>query len=186
MLNLLKPHYFIPIQGEYRLLAAHASLAEDVGISANHIFITARGDILEYARGELSLAGSVPADNVMVDGIGVGDIGNIVLKDRKVLSEDGIFVVVVTINRREKRIVSKPQITSRGFVYVKASRDLIRESGEMVEQIVDKHLHEDDFEWSKLKQDIRDQLSRYLFEQTKRRPVILPVIMEASQRHRRR
>lgn len=186
MLNLMKPKYFIPVQGEYRLLAAHANLAQEVGMSADHIFIKARGDVLEYANGELSPAGSVPADNVMVDGIGVGDIGNIVLKDRKVLSEDGIFVAVVTINRREKRIVSKPQITSRGFVYVKASRDLIREGGEMVEKIVEKHLHDDEFEWSKLKQDIRDQLSRYLFEQTKRRPVILPVIMESSQRHRRR
>jgi len=186
MLNLMKPKYFIPVQGEYRLLSAHANLAQEVGLPLNRIFITARGDVLEYDNGELTTAGSVPAENVMVDGIGVGDIGNIVLKDRKVLSEDGIFVAVVTINRREKRIVSKPQITSRGFVYVKASRDLIREGGEMVEQIVDKHLHEDDFEWSKLKQDIRDQLSRYLFEQTKRRPVILPVIMEASQRNRRR
>jgi ribonuclease J len=186
MLNLMKPKYFIPVQGEYRLLSAHANLAQEVGLPLNRIFITARGDVLEYDKGELTTAGSVPAENVMVDGIGVGDIGNIVLKDRKVLSEDGIFVAVVTINRREKRIVSKPQITSRGFVYVKASRDLIREGGEMVEQIVDKHLHEDDFEWSKLKQDIRDQLSRYLFEQTKRRPVILPVIMEASQRNRRR
>ncbi len=186
MLNLMKPKYFIPVQGEYRLLSAHANLAQEVGLPLNRIFITARGDVLEYDEGELTTAGSVSAENVMVDGIGVGDIGNIVLKDRKVLSEDGIFVAVVTINRREKRIVSKPQITSRGFVYVKASRDLIREGGEMVEQIVDKHLHEDDFEWSKLKQDIRDQLSRYLFEQTKRRPVILPVIMEASQRNRRR
>lgn len=186
MLNLMQPKYFIPIQGEYRLLAAHEELAQEVGIPRNHIFITARGDILEYNKGVLAPGGSIPADNVMVDGIGVGDIGNIVLKDRKVLSEDGIFVAVVTINRREKRIVSKPQITSRGFVYVKASRDLIRESGEMVEKIVDKHLHEDDFEWSKLKQDIREQLSRYLFEQTKRRPVILPVIMESSQRNRRR
>ncbi|KAF1302558.1 ribonuclease J [Candidatus Enterococcus willemsii] len=186
MLNFMKPKYFLPVQGEYRLLAAHAKLAQEVGIPLNHIFITARGDVLEYTKGELVSAGSVPAENVMVDGIGVGDIGNIVLRDRKVLSEDGIFVAVVTINRREKRIVSKPQITSRGFVYVKASRDLIREGGEMVEQIVDKHLNEPDFEWGKLKQDIRDQLSRYLFEQTKRRPVILPVIMEASQRNRKR
>lgn len=186
MLNFMKPKYFLPVQGEYRLLAAHAKLAQEVGIPLNRIFIAARGDVLEYAKGELISAGSVPAENVMVDGIGVGDIGNIVLRDRKVLSEDGIFVAVVTINRREKRIVSKPQITSRGFVYVKASRDLIREGGEMVEQIVEKHLNEPDFEWGKLKQDIRDQLSRYLFEQTKRRPVILPVIMEASQRNRRR
>ncbi len=122
----------------------------------------------------------------MIDGLGIGDIGNIVLRDRKILSEDGIFVAVVTISRREKKIISKPQITSRGFVYVKASRDLMKESSNMIETIVEKHLESNDFEWSKLKQDIRDQLGRYLFEQTKRRPVILPVIMEATQRRNKK
>ena len=102
------------------------------------------------------------------------------------MSEDGIFVAVVTISRREKKIISKPQITSRGFVYVKASRDLMKESSNMIETIVEKHLESNDFEWSKLKQDIRDQLGRYLFEQTKRRPVILPVIMEATQRRNKK
>lgn len=186
MMNLLKPKYFVPVQGEYRLLVANADLAEAVGIPKDHIFITAPGDILEYKEGEMSLSGTIPSDNVMVDGIGVGDIGNIVLKDRKVLSEDGVFVAVVTINRRKKQIVAKPQITSRGFVYVKASRDLLREGGEIVEEIVDKHLHSNDFEWSKLKQEIREKLSRFLFEQTRRRPVILPVIMESSQKHKKR
>ncbi|MDT2721424.1 ribonuclease J [Enterococcus gallinarum] len=186
MLNLMKPTYFLPIQGEYRQLAAHVDLAHEVGIPLKNIFITARGDVLEYKKGEMHSAGAVPAENVMIDGIGVGDIGNIVLRDRKVLSEDGIFVAVVTINRREKKIIAAPQITSRGFVYVKASRDLIRESGEIVAEIVEKHLHDEEFEWSKLKQDIRDRLSRFLFEQTKRRPVILPVIMESSQRNRSR
>ncbi|MHC5269424.1 ribonuclease J [Enterococcus sp. LJL98] len=186
MMNFLKPKYIFPIQGEYRLLAAHAKLAKEVGIPKEKILIAARGDIYEYLNGEFKLSSAVPADNVMVDGIGVGDIGNIVLKDRKVLSEDGIFVAVVTISRREKRIISKPQITTRGFVYVKANRDLLREGSDMVEEIVEKHLQDPEFEWAKLKQDIRDQLSRFLFEQTKRRPVILPVIMEGSQRHRRR
>lgn len=186
LMNLLKPTYLIPVQGEYRQMVAHAELAKAIGIPAENIFLPARGDVLEVTNGVMRPIGTVPADNIMIDGIGVGDIGNIVLRDRKVLSEDGIFIAVVTINRREKRIVSEPQITSRGFVYVKASRDLIRESGEMVSKIVEKHLQEDDFEWSKLKQDIRDQLSKYLFDQTKRRPVILPVIMEASGRNRRR
>lgn len=186
MLNLLKPTYLLPVQGEFRQMVAHADLAKEIGIAEDHVFLLAKGDVLVYASGTMQLAGTVPADNIMIDGIGVGDIGNIVLRDRKVLSEDGIFIAVVTINRREKRIVSKPQITSRGFVYVKASRDLIRESGEMVSEIVAKHLQDEEFEWAKLKQDIRDQLSRYLFEQTKRRPVILPVIMEASGRNRRR
>lgn len=186
MMNFMSPKYFIPVQGEYRQLAAHASLANELGIPFKDIFITGRGDVLEYKNKHMSAAGSVPADNIMIDGIGVGDIGNIVLRDRKVLSDDGIFVVVVTIDRKLKKIVSAPQITSRGFVYIKASRDLIKESAETTSEIVEKHLHSDDFEWSKLKQDIRDQLSRYLFEQTKRRPVILPVIMEANQRRGRR
>ncbi|GCF93320.1 ribonuclease J [Enterococcus florum] len=186
MIDFMSPQYFIPVQGEYRQLAAHADLAHELGIPYKKIFITGRGDVLEYKNKHMSAAGSEPADNVMIDGIGVGDIGNIVLRDRKVLSEDGIFVVVVTIDRKTKKIVSTPQITSRGFVYVKASRDLIKESGDITSEIVEKHLHSDDFEWSKLKQDIRDRLSRYLFEQTKRRPVILPVIMEANQRRGRR
>ncbi|MDH6363719.1 ribonuclease J [Enterococcus sp. PF1-24] len=186
MLNLLKPKYLIPVQGEYRQLAAHAELAHEIGMPYKQIFITGRGDVLEYNKGRMTVAGSTPADNVMIDGLGVGDIGNIVLRDRKVLSEDGIFIATVTINRREQKIVSAPQITSRGFVYVKTSKDLLKESGNMVEEIVGKHLQSTDFEWSKLKQDIRDQLGRYLFEQTKRRPVILPVIMEATQRKRSR
>ena len=186
MMNFMSPKYFIPVQGEYRKLAAHASLANELGMPFKDIFITGRGDVLEYKNKHMSAAGSVPADNIMIDGIGVGDIGNIVLRDRKVLSDDGIFVVVVTIDRKQKKIVSAPQITSRGFVYIKASRDLIKESADTTSEIVEKHLHSDDFEWSKLKQDIRDQLSRYLFEQTKRRPVILPVIMEANQRRGRR
>lgn len=182
MLNLMKPKYFVPVQGEYRQLAAHADLAHEIGIPYKDIFITGRGDILEYAKKKMSASGSTTADNIMIDGLGVGDIGNIVLRDRRILSEDGIFVVVVTINRREKKIVSPAKITSRGFVYVKTSKDLMKESGNIVTEIVEKHLESKDFEWSKLKQDIREQLSRYLFEQTKRRPVILPVIMEASQR----
>lgn len=184
MLNLMKPKYFIPVQGEYRQLAAHADLAHAMGIPYKNIFITGRGDILEYAKHKMTVAGSTTAENIMIDGLGIGDIGNIVLRDRRILSEDGIFVAVVTINRREKRIVSPAKITSRGFVYVKTSKDLMKESGNIVTEIIEKHLESNDFEWSKLKQDIRDQLSRYLFDQTKRRPVILPVIMEATQRKR--
>lgn len=184
MINLLKPEYLIPIQGEYRQLAAHADLANQVGISYRNIFLLTRGDVIGYEKGRLLLTGSVPADNVMIDGIGVGDIGNIVLRDRKVLSEDGIFVAVLTINRREKKIVSSPQITSRGFVYVKANRDLIQEAAKIVTDITEKNLAYPEFEWSRLKQEIREHLSRYLFDQTRRRPVILPVIMESSSKKR--
>lgn len=184
MMNLLKPTYVIPVQGEYRQLAAHADLAHEIGIAYKNIFIVGRGDVLEYDNKRMRMAGSIDADNVMIDGLGVGDIGNIVLHDRKMLSQDGIFVAVVTINRKTQKIVSRPQITSRGFVYVKASRDLMKESARLVEEVVEKNLVQNDFEWGKLKQDIRDRLSRYLFEQTKRQPVILPVIMEVNQRKR--
>ncbi|MDR1567261.1 MAG: ribonuclease J [Streptococcaceae bacterium] len=180
MMNFMKPRYFIPIQGEYRQLSAHAKLAGEVGITSDHIFILNRGDILEYKQNVFTLAGSVPAENVMIDGIGVGDIGNIVLRDRKVLSEDGIFIAVITINRRDKTIISKAKVTTRGFVYVKQSRDLMKESQEIVDEVVANYLAGDDFEWAKLKQEIRERLNSYLFDQTKRRPVILPVVMEVS------
>lgn len=180
MINLMKPKYFFPIQGEYRQLSAHAKLAEEIGIESKHIEILNRGDIVAYSKGSFTFSGSVPADNVMIDGIGVGDIGNIVLRDRKVLSEDGIFIAVITINRRNKTIISKAKVTTKGFVYVKQSRDLMKESQEIVDNVVTDYLQGDDFEWAKLKQEIRDRLNSYLFEQTKRRPVILPVVMEVN------
>ena len=167
-------------------MAAHVDLAHEVGIPLKNIFITARGDVLEYKKGEMHSAGAVPAENVMIDGIGVGDIGNIVLRDRKMLAEDGIFIAVVTIDRKKKRVVSKPKVTSRGFVYLKTSRDLLAESGTLVTETVQKNLDNKEFDWTHLKQDVRDKLSRFLFEQTKRRPVILPVIMEVNQNSAKR
>ena len=180
MMNLLKPHYFIPVQGEFRNLVAHAELAEELGIPSKNIYIPAKGDVIELSKERIGVYASVPAGNVLVDGIGVGDIGNIVLKDRKILSEDGIFVVVTTISRRLGKILSGPKIVSRGFVYMKTSEDLLQESTQIVTEVIETHLGDDDFEWSRLKQDVREQLSKFLFEKTKRRPVIMPVIMEAS------
>lgn len=180
MMNLLQPTFFIPVQGEYRSLLAHAELAHELGIPYSNIFIPGKGDVIEISNGRMTATGQVPAGNVLVDGIGVGDIGNIVLKDRKILSEDGIFVVVVTISRRLGKILSGPQIVSRGFVYMKTSEELLQESQKIVTDIVEENLASDNFEWPRLKQEVRDGLSRYLFEQTKRRPVILPIIMEAS------
>lgn len=184
LINLLKPKYLIPIQGEYRQLKAQAKLGLELGIPLKNSFILKNGEILEYKNQHLSRAGFVPVSDVLIDGFGVGDVGNIVLRDRKVLSEDGIFVVVVTIDRKKRRIVSRPQISSRGFVYVKTSKTLLRDANSLVKNIVSKHVEDDDFEWSRLKSDLRDQLSRYLFEQTKRRPVVLPVIMEVNQNNR--
>ena len=181
MMNLLKPKYVIPVQGEYRLLAANSRCAQEIGISKDNIFITSKGDIIEYDHDKLLLASSVEVGNTLIDGSGVGDIGNIVLRDRKILSEDGVFVAVVTIDRRKKKIVDSPHITSRGFVYVKTSRDLIAESATIVTEAVQKNLDNKEFDWGHLKQDVRDQLNHFLYEHTKRHPVILPVIMEINQ-----
>ena len=182
MLNFMKPKFFLPIQGEYRVLNAGAELARQVGLEDKNIFIMQNGDQLNFDGENLYLAGSVEVSNTMIDGSGVGDIGNIVLRDRKILSEDGVFVAVVTIDRKKKKVVSKPKITSRGFVYVKASRDLIRESIEIVEKTLTNSLENiEEFDWSVLKTAVRDNLSHYLYEQTHRKPVILPVIMEVNQ-----
>ncbi len=140
MMNLLKPRYVLPVQGEYRLLAANAHAATEVGIPAENIFLLAKGDVAEYTRGKMLVASSVEVGNTMIDGIGVGDIGNIVLRDRKILSEDGIFIAVVTIDRKKKKIVDRPKITSRGFVYVKTSRDLIAESADIITKTVQSNL----------------------------------------------
>lgn len=185
MLNFMKPKYFVPIQGEYRLLSQHAKLAEEVGIDADNIFITSKGDVLDYNGQEMHLGDSVEVGDTMIDGIGVGDIGNIVLRDRRVLAEDGIFVVVVTIDRRKKKIVAQPKITSRGFVFVKTNRELMNQSAKLVEETVQDNLDNKEFDWGHLKQDVRDKLNRFLFEQTKRHPVILPVIMEVNQHARK-
>ena len=185
MLNLMKPKYLIPIQGEYRLLNAHAQAAQELGMPAENIFILAKGDVLTYQDGKIGLGDAIDVSDTMIDGIGVGDIGNIVLRDRKVLADDGIFIAVVTIDRKKKQIVAEPKITSRGFVYVKANKDLMHESSEIICKTVQNNLDNKEFDWGHLKQDVREHLSHYLFEQTHRRPVILPVIMEVNQHHRR-
>lgn len=186
MLNFMKPKYFIPIQGEYRLLDRHAQLAEEVGVPADHIFIVDKGDVLTYKDGEFHVGDHIDVGNTMIDGTGIGDIGNIVLRDRRVLSEDGIFVVVATIDRKKKKIVARPQITSRGFVFVKTNRQLMKQSADLVEKVVQENLNQKEFDWSHLKQDVREKLSRFLFDQTKRHPVILPVIMEINQHSKRK
>ncbi|MCO6017611.1 RNase J family beta-CASP ribonuclease [Carnobacterium divergens] len=186
MINLMKPTYFIPVKGQFRLLSAHAELANEVGIPHKNIFIPGKGDVMEYKDGRMRMAGQVEAGNTMIDGIGIGDIGNIVLRDRKLLSEDGIFVAVVTISRKQGKIISGPDVTTKGFVYVRANEDLIKESNEIVRTVVEENLSRKEFEWSRLKQEIREALSKYLFEKTRRRPVILPIIMESSYRNKKR
>ena len=123
---------------------------------------------------------SIPAADVLIDGNAIGDVGNVVLRDRKVLSEDGIFIVAITVNRKQKKIVAKAKVHTRGFVYVKKSRDILRESAELVNKTVEEYLSQPNFDWAELKGAVRDNLSKYLFEQSKRRPAVLPVVMEVK------
>ena len=178
MINLLQPKYLFPIQGEYRGLDAHAKAAMEVGMLPENIFIPKRGSIMEYDHGDFVPAGAVSAGDVMIDGNAIGDVGNIVLRDRKVLSEDGIVIVALTVNRKEKKIISKAKVHTRGFVYVKKSRDILRESSDIINKTVEDYLAQDSFDWGELKGAVRDSLAKYLFDQTKRRPAILPVVME--------
>ncbi|MDR2975861.1 MAG: ribonuclease J [Streptococcaceae bacterium] len=181
MLDLIKPKNLIPVQGEYRELKAHADLAMEMGFPANHIFLAKRGEIVSFNKGKMVPDGVVPADNVMIDGAGIGDIGSVVLRDRKVLSEEGIFISVITIDRQKKKIVSKAMVHTRGFVFVKASRDLMNEAANLVNLATEKYLNETkDFDWADIKGAIRDALGKFLYEQTKRKPAILPIVMEAK------
>lgn len=138
MINLLKPRYFVPVHGEYRMLISHAKLAHEVGMAKSEVFIVGKGEILEYKNDKMTAGNRVYSGNTLIDGLGVGDVGNIVLRDRKLLSEDGIFIVVVTLNRKSKTITSGPEIISRGFIYVRESEHLIEESSKVVTKIVEK------------------------------------------------
>ena len=179
MLNLLRPQYLFPVQGEYRELQAHAELALEVGILPENIYIVKRGDIMHLSEDQgFLLEGTVPAGDVMIDGNAIGDVGNIVLRDRKVLSEDGIFIVAITVNKKQRKIVSKARVNTRGFVYVKKSRDILSESADIVNATVENYLAGDSFDWGELKGAVRDDVAKFLFDQTKRRPAILPVVME--------
>ena len=140
--------------------------------------IPEKGEVIELKNGRIRPSGRIPAGNVLIDGSGVGDVGNIVLRDRKLLSQDGILIVVVTLNKREKKISSGPEIISRGFVYVRESEKLLEDAANRVRDIVEQSISRDSFDWSVIKQNMRDCLNQYLYEKTKRRPMILPIIME--------
>ncbi|WP_258089202.1 ribonuclease J [Weissella fangxianensis] len=187
MLNLLKPQNVIPIQGEYRVLNEAYRAAEQVGYDDDHVFLLAKGDKLRWNGEKFYLGGSIQVTSTMIDGSGVGDIGSIVLNDRRILSEDGVFIAVITIDRKKKKVIAPAKIDSRGFVYVKTSRDLMHEAAELVEQTVSEGVkNTKDFDWGNLKNSVRDALGKFLYEKTRRKPVILPVIMEANQNGRRR
>ncbi|MFC0271356.1 ribonuclease J [Metabacillus herbersteinensis] len=178
MLNLMRPKHFIPIQGEFKMQNAHAKLAKSIGISSENIHLVEKGEVVEFKQNEVRKGAKVPAGNILIDGLGVGDIGNIVLRDRRLLSRDGILIVVVSLDKRNKKLVSGPEIISRGFVYVRESEALIEKSSEIVKDVVERCMTNHVIEWSSLKLTIRESLNQYLYEQTKRRPMILPIIME--------
>lgn len=178
MLNLVRPKFFIPVHGEYRHMVQHARLAQDLGIPSDHIFIAEIGDVLEFTKDSGRIAGKVPAGRVFVDGLGVGDVGNVVLRDRKQLSQDGILIVVITMDRENGQVLAGPDLVSRGFVYVKESEVLLEEARGKVKESIERCLEQRNFDWSFIKSQIRDVLGKYLYEKTKRRPMILPIIME--------
>ncbi|GGH99230.1 ribonuclease J2 [Mammaliicoccus vitulinus] len=178
MLNLMKPEYFIPVQGEFKMQIAHAKLAAETGVDPEKIFLLEKGDVVNFDGTKMLANEKVTAGNVLIDGIGVGDVGNIVLRDRHLLAEDGIFIAVVTLDPKNRKIVGGPEIQSRGFVYVRESEELLNDASEKVREIVEEGLLQKKIEWSEMKQNMRDKLGKYLYEQTKRRPMIIPIISE--------
>ena len=178
VLNLVKPRYFIPIHGEYRHLIKHARIAQCTGIPPQNIIVAENGQVIEFTRKGAVVGGKVAAGRVLVDGLGVGDVGNIVLRDRKLLSEEGIIIVVLTISRETGAILAGPDIVSRGFVYVRESEPLIEEARERVRQALEKGECQGVTEWSAIKTCVRESLSKFLYERTRRRPMIIPIVME--------
>ncbi|WP_252227486.1 ribonuclease J [Caldicoprobacter algeriensis] len=176
--TLVKPKFFIPVHGEFRHLKQHALLAESLGMPGDNIFLVDIGTVLELTHNSCRVAGTVTAGRVLVDGLGVGDVGNIVLRDRKHLSQDGLIVVVVTISRETGGVIAGPDIISRGFVYVRESEGLIEQARQVVKETLDKCEQQNITDWATLKTNIRDELRNFLYEKTKRNPMILPIIME--------
>jgi len=178
MQALIKPKYFIPIHGEYRHLAANRELALDMGMSPDRIFITDIGKVLEIDANGARFGGTVQAGNVLVDGYGVGDVGNIVLRDRKHLSQDGLIVVVATIDQEARLLVSGPDVVSRGFVYVRESEPMMDNVRQLAMDIIENELEKSArVDRVQLKTRVKDDLAKYLYQQTKRKPMILPIIM---------
>lgn len=176
--NLVRPKFFIPVHGEFRHLIKHASIAKSLGMPSENIVIAENGSVIELTKNSVGINGKVTAGKVLVDGLGVGDVGNIVLRDRRQLSQDGIMIVVVTIDKESCHVVAGPDIVSRGFVYVREAEDLMEEAREKVQSALERCEDNGVSEWSVIKSTVRDALGRFLYEKTRRRPMILPIIME--------
>ncbi|MCI8651934.1 MAG: ribonuclease J [Oscillospiraceae bacterium] len=175
---LLKPRFFVPVHGEQRHLKTHAKLAQEMGMAPKDIVISEIGRIIEVSRDSIKLGGTIPAGRVFVDGYGVGDVGAVVLRDRKHLAEDGMIVVVCSVSSQDGGLLSGPDIITRGFIYVKESEGLMEELRMVAMEALEKSQRANRWDWNAIKGDIRDELSNYLFRKTKRNPMILPVIME--------
>ena len=178
MLALTKPKYFIPVHGEYKHLKKHAQLAVDMGIPEDHIIIGEIGNVIETDGVDMRITSRVPAGRILVDGLGVGDVGSIVLRDRKHLAQDGLIIVVIAIDKASNIVVSGPDIISRGFVYVRESEELIDEAKQILNDTLAQCSIHDLREWNSLKSKLKDALSEYIYSKTKRSPMILPIIME--------
>ena len=177
--SLIKPKYFMPVHGEYRHLYAHAKLAEDLGMKEENIFKMETGDVLEIsAKSAAVTEKAVASGDILVDGLGVGDVGNIVLRDRKLLSEGGLIIVVAAIYKSSGKVLTDPEIISRGFVYVRENEDLIQAARAAARQCLDRYQQQGIKDWGVLKNGVRDELRKFIFHETKRSPVILPVFIE--------
>ena len=181
MLALTQPKYFVPIHGEYRHMRAHAELAKQMGVAPKNVFISDVGRVFEITEKGAKLAGTVPSGRVMVDGLGVGDVGSVVLRDRKHLAEDGLITVVLTLDDKTGRVVAGPDIVSRGFIYVREAEDMMEELRKLAIQIVEHCTSGRRTDWATIKTTLKSKLSEFLFQKTKRRPMILPIIMELGQ-----
>lgn len=178
MLTLMKPDYLIPVHGEFRMLYQHRQLAESVGIERDHVFIVNNGDMIQYKDGVASPGPQIASGNSLVDGLIMGDVGNIVLRDRRQLSSDGMLVIVTTLSKTEKHMVTAPEIISRGFVFVKDSEEFMKELHELVQNKMDELTGSGANQWNVIKRKLKDEIGHYIYAQTKRRPMILPIIIE--------
>ena len=178
MLTLMKPKYFIPIHGEYRMLYLHRLLAESVGVEKENTFIIKNGDVVDINNSIARQTRNIPSGNIYVDGVGVGDVGSIVLRDRKQLSEDGMLVIVTTISKTERTIISGPDTISRGFVYAKDSEELLNEVNRLVTSTINELQAANVYQWNVMKQNIKKAVGQYIYSYTKRKPMILPIIIE--------